>query len=154
MFRNPVFNLRYVMMAVCVGVSSMSVIEGMHLEATQSAISKWSHLVPSGSLKTAIDTLVPQVLESREKMKELVTLICDPGNSSKYANYAHMIFTSVFFGINNSERNKLERMLDVIADHRGSGGGLDPTTYLMYYDSGRYDDCLPEDDDDFKASKW
>lgn len=143
------------MMAVCIGVSSISVIEGMPpAQVTQSAISKWSHLVPSGSVKTAIDTLVPQVLESREKMEELVTLICDPSNSSKYANYAHMLFTSMFTDYAEAERNKLERMLDTITDYRGSGGGLDFTAYLMYYDSGRYDDCLPEDDDDFKDSKW
>lgn len=146
MFRKPVFNLRYVMMAVCVGVSSMSVIEGMHLEATQSAISKWSHLVPSGSLKTAIDTLVPQVLESREKMKELVTLICNPSNSSKYANYAHMIFKSIFTDCANVERNKLEKMLATIADHRDSGGGTQSDLYWTWYEDKYFDSLAPEDD--------
>lgn len=121
---------------------------------TKEAVSKWSHLVPSGVVKTEIDDLIPQVLESRQKMERLIALICDSSNSSKFANYAHMVFTSVFFCIDSSERNKLERMLDVVADHRGSGGGLDFTTYLMYYDSGRYNDCLPENDDDFKSSGW
>lgn len=140
----------------CLGMDHTEDLESALASQTRikEAIDKWSHLVPNGEVKTKIDDLVPQVLESRQKMEQLVTLICCPSNSSQFANYAHMVFTSIFFCIDSSERNKLERMLDVVADHRGSGGGLDPATYLMYYDSGRYNDCLPEEDDDFKSSKW
>ena len=110
----------------------------------QESSSKWSHLIPSDDVKSAIDNLIPFVLESREKMEQLITLICKPENISAYANYAHMMFACVFRDINTPERNKLERMLDVIADRKGSGGITDCATFLMYYDNGRYDDCFPE----------
>ena len=111
------------------------------------AVCKWSHLVPAGDVKSEIDVLIPQVLKSRQKMKQLVTLICNPSNSSEFANYAHMVFTAVFPDYSEEERNKFGGMLSTIASHRSSGGGTQVDVYWAWYKDGYFNTFAPEDDD-------
>ena len=114
------------------------------------AVCKWSHLVPAGDVKSEIDVLIPQILESRQKMEQLVTLVCNPSNSSEFANYAHMVFTAVFPDYSDEERNKFGGMLSTIAGHRSSGGGTHPDVYWTWYNAGYFNTFAPEDDD----SEW
>lgn len=137
----------------CIQGSCWGMIDSELTSRTKDAINMWSHLVPSGEVKTEIDDLIPQVLESRQKMERLVEILCDRSNSSQFAHYAHNVFGMVFPDHCDEESNKLGRMLNAIASYRGSGGGWDSATYLMYYDSGRYDSCPPEYDD-FESSNW
>ncbi len=102
----------------------------------EEATRKWTHLVSDGDVKSEIDVLIPQILGSRQKMEELVALICNPSNDGKFANYAHMVFTTAFPDCNNEERNKLGGMLAAISSDKCGGGGANPSTYWSDYDSG------------------
>ena len=137
----------------CIQGSCWGMIDSELTSRTKDAINMWSHLVPSGEVKAEIDDLIPQVLERRQKMKRLVEIICDRSNSSQFAHYASVVFGMVFPDRYDEESNKLGRMLSDIASLRGSGGGQDSATYLMYYDNGRYDSYHPEYDD-FESSEW
>lgn len=120
-------------------------------DEVKAAIDKWSHLVPNDESKKKVDALIPQVLKGRQKMEQLVALICSPSNSSKLANYAHMVFVMVFPDCCDEQRNKFGGMLASIASDRSGGGGTQEDLYWSEYDSGGYDPCPLWDDE---SSSW
>jgi hypothetical protein len=104
----------------------------------QTAINKWSHLVPQNVTTTQVNNALREVVTSdmrKEKMAPLVELICNPANDRAYANYAHMVFVSAIPDCSDEERNKFGGMLAAIASSRGGTSSL----FWDWYANGYFD---------------